>query len=95
MPAWPTAPPPPSTSTRSPGCSRARQLSAIQAATPDSPKAAAISSGTSASIGTTSVSGTAHRSASAPSPGFMPAVAKNHTRVPASNESEDSTTPTP
>ena len=30
-----------------------------------------------------------------PSPGLMPAVAKNHTRVPTSNESEDSTTPTP
>ena len=30
-----------------------------------------------------------------PSPGFIPAVAKNHTRVPASTEAEDSTTPTP
>ena len=45
-PTWPTAPPAPSTSTRSPGCSPARQVSAIQAATPDSPSAAAAASGT-------------------------------------------------
>ena len=30
-----------------------------------------------------------------PSPGCIPAVAKNHTRVPAGKASDDSTTPTP
>ena len=63
IPACPTAPPPPSTSTRSAAASRALQVSAIQAATPESPSAAASGSETSAAMGTTSTSGTAHSSA--------------------------------
>ena len=93
--AWPTAPPAPSTRTCSPACSRPRQVSAIHAATAESPRAASAGSATWAATGTTSTSGTTQRSAMLPSPGAMPAVVAKKTRVPAGSAAESSTTPTP
>ena len=95
--AWPTAPPAPSTSTRSPGCSRARSVSAIQAATPDMPeRRRRVVRRRRPVSGTTSSSGTAHRSARLPSPGrHAGRASRTKTRVPGGQHVDRSTTPTP
>ena len=85
----------PSTTTRSPGCSRARQVRAIQAAMPDVPMAAAAASDSSPSIGTRSAVATAHSSARLPSPGRIPAVVANQTRLPVASSGDCRTTPIP
>ena len=69
---WPTAPLAPSTTTRSPDCSPARQVSDIQAAIAEVPSAATAASETSALIGTRSACRTVHRSARLPSTGRHP-----------------------
>ena len=69
---WPTAPPPPSTTTRSPGRKPARQVRHIQPATAESPSAARAASSIPASTGTRSASATEHNCASEPSPASHP-----------------------
>ena len=57
--------------------------------------AAASSSATAPSRGTTSSAATAQVSARLPSPGAIPADVANHTRVPASSDGDRTTRPTP
>ena len=79
---WPTTPLAPSTTTRSPDRSPARQVRAIQAAMPEVPIAATAASGTSGAD--RDQVGVRHCAplGQAAVPGAIPAPVANHTRVP-------------
>ena len=94
--AWPTAPPPPSTSTRSPGWSCGAPGQRHPGGDRRQPERGHLRRrARSASSTIRSASGTAHRSARLPSPGAIPADGRENTRVPGATTADCSTTPTP